>query len=47
MRESLNIMAQALQYLQYLSSKKDFTYIINDFKIVPPTRGLLKYSMDP
>jgi NADH dehydrogenase (ubiquinone) Fe-S protein 2 len=46
MRESLGIMEQALNYINYLTSKKDNNYIINDFKIVPPTRGNLKYSME-
>lgn len=46
MRESLNIMEQALNHLNYLSLKKDFDYIIDDYKIVPPTRGFLKYSME-
>lgn len=46
MRESLNIMEQALNFLNYLSNIKDFNYIIDDLKIVPPTRGFIKYSME-
>lgn len=46
MRESLNIMEQCLNMLNILNTKKDFTYNIVDFKIVPSTRGFLKYSME-
>lgn len=46
MRESLNIMEQCLNYLNNLNSLKDFNYIIDDYKIVPPTRGFIKYSME-
>jgi len=46
MRESLNIMEQCINKLNILNNNKDFNYNINDFKIVPPTRGFLKYSME-
>jgi NADH dehydrogenase (ubiquinone) Fe-S protein 2 len=46
MRESLNIMEQCLNMLNVLNLKKDFNYNIIDFKIVPSTRGSLKYSME-
>jgi NADH:ubiquinone oxidoreductase subunit D len=46
MRESLNIINSCLNYLNILNKEKNFTYIINDFKIVPPARGFIKYSME-
>lgn len=46
MRESLNIMEQCLNYLNNLNNLNDFNYLIDDFKIVPPTRGFIKYSME-
>jgi len=46
MRESLNIIEQCLNILNILNNQKDFNYNIIDFKIVPSTRGSLKYSME-
>jgi len=46
MRESLNIMEQCLNILNVLNNQKDFNYNISDYKIVPPTRSFLKYSME-
>jgi len=46
MRESLNIMEQCLNHLNHLNNLNDFNYLIDDFKIVPPTRGFIKYSME-
>jgi len=46
MRESLNIMEQCINYLSLLNINNNFNYSIDDFKIVPPTRGFIKYSME-
>lgn len=46
MRESLNIMEQAINFINFLSNINNFDYIINDFKVVMPKRGFLKYSME-
>jgi NADH:ubiquinone oxidoreductase subunit D len=46
MRESLFIMEQCLNFLNQLNIAKDFNYLIDDLKIVPPTRGYIKYSME-
>lgn len=46
MRESLFLMEQSLNYLNNLSILNNFEYIVNDFKIVPPMRSYIKYSME-
>lgn len=43
MRESLFIISQALCFLQYLD---DGIFIISDFKISPPYRAFMKFSME-
>jgi len=46
MRESLNIMSQCLDYLVHFTHIQDFTYLLDDNKIVPPTRSFMKHSME-
>jgi len=44
MRESLKIIIQSLDLLHYCY--KDFDYCVKDFKITPPARSFMKYSME-
>jgi len=44
MRQSLRIMKQAIFFLRYLDDTGD--NVINDNKIVPPSRAFMKYSME-
>ena len=46
MRESCFIIYQALNILHILKKANDNSYIINDFKIAPPSRALMKYNME-
>jgi NADH:ubiquinone oxidoreductase subunit D len=46
MRESLNIMSQALDYLTHSSNMNDSNYIVDDHKLVPPSRAFMKHSME-
>jgi len=46
MRESLNIMYQAINLLQYLKSQDIFTHFVDDNKLTPPSRAFMKYSME-
>jgi len=46
MRESLNIMTQALNHLKYFNDIDFNSYCINDNKIIPPTRSLMKTFME-
>jgi NADH:ubiquinone oxidoreductase subunit D len=46
MRESLNIMSQCLDHLVYYNHSGNYDYIIDDNKLVPPTRGFMKHSMN-
>jgi len=46
MRESLNIMSQACNLLQYLKSKDICIHFIDDNKLTPPARAFMKYSME-
>jgi NADH dehydrogenase (ubiquinone) Fe-S protein 2 len=46
MRESCYIILQALNFLHVLNSSNDRTFILNDHKIVPPTRALMKFNME-
>jgi NADH dehydrogenase (ubiquinone) Fe-S protein 2 len=46
MRESCYIIIQALNILNVLNKSDDSNFIINDFKIVPPPRALMKYNME-
>jgi NADH:ubiquinone oxidoreductase subunit D len=46
MRESLNIMSQSLNYLKYFNDKDSYYYCIQDNKIVPPARALMKNFME-
>jgi NADH:ubiquinone oxidoreductase subunit D len=46
MRESCFIILQAVNVLNILNIANDKTFIINDNKIVPPTRALMKFNME-
>ena len=46
MRESCFIILQALNFLHVLNNANDRVFIINDNKIVPPTRAWMKFSME-
>jgi len=46
MRESLYIMSQCLQLLEVENSCDNFDFIVSDNKIVPPSRALMKASME-
>jgi NADH dehydrogenase (ubiquinone) Fe-S protein 2 len=46
MRESCYIIIQALNMLNVLNKTNDSNFIINDFKVVPPPRALMKYNME-
>jgi NADH dehydrogenase (ubiquinone) Fe-S protein 2 len=46
MRESCYIILQALNLLHVLNETNDRTFILNDQKIVPPTRALMKFNME-
>jgi NADH dehydrogenase (ubiquinone) Fe-S protein 2 len=46
MRESCYIILQALNFLHVLNITNDRTFILNDNKIVPPTRALMKFNME-
>jgi len=46
MRESCYIILQALNLLHVLNLTNDRTFILNDNKIVPPTRALMKFNME-
>ncbi len=45
MRESLNIMNQCINILQYLKDIDFNNNIVDDNKIAPPSRAFMKYSM--
>ena len=46
MRESCYILLQAINILHVLNKVNDRTYIINDYKIAPPSRLLMKFNME-
>jgi len=46
MRESLNIIAQCLDFLNILAINKDFTFISEMDKLVPTPRTLMKFDME-
>jgi NADH:ubiquinone oxidoreductase subunit D len=46
MRESLFIINQCLNFLNILFVLDDATYIVDDNKIIPPTRSFMKYGME-
>jgi NADH dehydrogenase (ubiquinone) Fe-S protein 2 len=46
MRESCFIILQALDILHVLNIIGDKAFILNDYKIVPPPRALMKYNME-
>lgn len=45
MRESLYIILQSLNFLKILKDLGDNSFILDNNKIVPPSRSLMKYSM--
>jgi len=46
MRESLSIMLQCLNFLSVLESADIQEFIIDDYKIAPPSRAFMKSSME-
>jgi NADH:ubiquinone oxidoreductase subunit D len=46
MRESSFIILQSLNILHILNKINDNNFIINDFKIAPPSRAFMKYNME-
>jgi len=46
MRESLNIMAQTLNYLKFFSDSDISDFSIFNFKFFPPSRNMFKYLME-
>lgn len=46
MRESSFIISQCLNLIKVLNESNDRNYIIDDFKIAPPPRALMKYNME-
>ena len=46
MRESLHIIYQCILKLQNLKYNENNSFIVNDNKIVPPSRAFMKYSME-
>ena len=46
MRESCYIILQSLNFLHVLNITNDKTFIINDSKIAPPSRALMKFNME-
>jgi len=46
MRESLNIMSQCLDFLKYFNDIDLLSFNVNDNKIIPPSRGFMKYFME-
>jgi len=46
MRESCFIILQCLDILHILNNINDYCFIIEDFKVVPPFRALMKYNME-
>ena len=45
MRESLNVMSQCLDFLYYFDKFNNKEFIINNNKLAPPSRILMKLSM--
>lgn len=46
MRESLNIMSQCLILLQAYELQGVFDFNVADNKVVPPSRPMMKFSMN-
>ena len=46
MRESSFIISQCLNIIKILNDMNDRNFIIDDFKIAPPPRALMKYNME-
>jgi len=46
MRQSSFIILQSLNLIKILNDMNDRSFIIDDFKIAPPSRALMKYSME-
>jgi NADH dehydrogenase (ubiquinone) Fe-S protein 2 len=46
MRQSLSIMSQALNFLKYFNDIDSSYFLIEDNKIIPPSRGLMKFFME-
>ena len=46
MRESCFIIIQALSIINILNNIGDHAFIVNDYKIAPPSRALMKFNME-
>ena len=46
MRESSNLILQSLNFLRFLNVLKETAFIVEDFKIAPPSRAFMKHSME-
>jgi NADH dehydrogenase (ubiquinone) Fe-S protein 2 len=46
MRESSFIILQCLNLIKILNEVNDNSYVIDDYKIAPPPRALMKYNME-
>ena len=46
MRESSFIIVQCLNLIKVLNEVNDRTFVVDDFKIAPPPRALMKYNME-
>lgn len=46
MRESLNIMSQALNFLKYFDDIDSLNFCLEDNKIIPPSRSFFKFFMN-
>jgi len=46
MRESLNIMYQAINLLWYMKAKDIHSHLVSDYKFSPPSRAFMKFSME-
>ena len=46
MRESLNIISQCFNYLNVTNLLDDYSYIIDNYKIISPSRKIMKFNME-
>jgi len=46
LRESCAIILQCLNFFKIFESLQDTSFVVDDFKLVPPYRALMKYSME-
>lgn len=46
MRESISIIFQSINILKYLDDNSNSSFIIDNHKIAPPSRSLMKFDMN-